>query len=92
VYDKAFYPLNGLGHIRRYTAPTFQQIGKKKRQFKRLRPIQTRVTMRVIAIAKIGLGHINNTANTFGDILSCHFEMHATRIGANLIMRVKKSQ
>ena len=47
--------------------------------------------MRMIAIAKAGLGHINNTANTFGDILSCHFEMHATRIGANLIMRVKKA-
>jgi len=48
--------------------------------------------MRMIAVTEVGLGYINNAANTFGHILSGHFKMHAARIGANLVMRIKKSR
>src|SRR5664279_3346141 len=55
-----------------------QEFGDEKGDFNRLLGIQSWIAIGVVAIAQIGFRYGARAADTFGDVLAGHFEMHTT--------------
>ena len=59
-----------------------KQLCDEKGHFDRLLGIEPWIAVRMVTIAQIGFRYRSGAADTFGDILSSHFEMHTTGVSA----------